>query len=664
MVLASRRDLAATGSAKGAELVGYRPSMTGAVARRVADKFAEQVSVLDFGAVGNGTADDTAAIQAAIDAVRGAGGGKVHFPRTAAMDAGGYYRLTAALRVWPGVSLVGDPRKPVIKNLTNSTTVGLANVFMVGNLHPDFTEDVTRYPCGTVPVGRAVTLTSSGDAANFAVGNQVFTYSTATSLSNGFEIPEYMHLNVVEAIVGATLTLRYPIDVAYAGGIGRLAQVSTGAGRYFNDPLFFSENSTIENLEIHSQRSWIIDSGARNVVFRNLDVWSERGPYGNSYQYCRWENCHFYYTNSPMELSLASIHCTVSNCVFTHMEKTVLGQAATANYGFGFQEYARGLRVLNATVVLSSIGTDYVFNFRQCRDVTVTAKVIHRGTQTVNGAFYFYPRTQSGAWANTGNVIDLDAEGTWQRYGQIATDGFSACDLRVRGNYRGTVATGQALWWNGGGVNVDVQGCTFEKGYFSVAASAVNNTIAGNYIENGISANGTQTDENVLRANAIRQNRTALSASREAVRRDSANAVAVATATTADVYTGALGTALSSRDDFAFVIVGQKLGTSADSTVRVYLRNVTDSVDVTLGTWTMLAAKSGIFTLRGNVMVANSLWWSWFGAFDGDAPAVRTGNATKPAATKVLELRVECANASGGTISFTKIKVSPENPYV
>lgn len=37
-------------------------------------------SVLDFGALGNGTDSDTAAIQAAIDACASAGGGRVVLP--------------------------------------------------------------------------------------------------------------------------------------------------------------------------------------------------------------------------------------------------------------------------------------------------------------------------------------------------------------------------------------------------------------------------------------------------------------------------------------------------------------------------------------------------------------------------------------------------------
>jgi len=79
---------------KGAALMGYKLNAAGTVGRALTAKLLERVSVKDFGAVGDGVADDTSAIQAAVNWAQSAANREIHFPA-------GRYNVSSTITVTP-----------------------------------------------------------------------------------------------------------------------------------------------------------------------------------------------------------------------------------------------------------------------------------------------------------------------------------------------------------------------------------------------------------------------------------------------------------------------------------------------------------------------------------------------------------------------------------
>jgi len=94
-------DTTSLAATTGATLVGTIQSGTGAVLRTIGAKLKETVSVKDFGAVGDGVTDDTAAIQAAITYLVTIGGGALNF-------SSGTFLISLEINIPSNVGIKGE----------------------------------------------------------------------------------------------------------------------------------------------------------------------------------------------------------------------------------------------------------------------------------------------------------------------------------------------------------------------------------------------------------------------------------------------------------------------------------------------------------------------------------------------------------------------------
>lgn len=221
-------DLADTSNnAKGDALIGFKQSgasgfLTGAVARTVNAKLQEFVSVKDFGAVGDGVTDDTAAIQAAIDAADAVDFG----------DASNTYKVTNSLDLSAGNKWLKGTGAVLLDGTASLSNIPLVKA--IGTLSATSAALNANANIGVYSV------TSSASLTGFAEGDwvllnssDVYTFCTSATYLAG----EFLR---IRSIVGSTVTFTSPVtSTSYTTANG--AQITK---------VDFCENITIEGLTL------------------------------------------------------------------------------------------------------------------------------------------------------------------------------------------------------------------------------------------------------------------------------------------------------------------------------------------------------------------------------------------------------------------------------
>ena len=256
-----------------ASLVSFRAADSSITVRTAESKLREVVSVKDFGAVGDGVTDDTAAIQAALNV-----SGSVYFPK-------GTYAVNSTLHMQSNTSIVMDAAATIL--VAGSVLTGVA---AHGSAMPPVSIS-SDAPAGSLTV-------TAADASSFNVGDAILISDEGQRNLVG---PKEGEIHYVVSKLGNTLTLGEAVWGSYA--TSRSATI-----RKLN---------VLKNIRIEGGR--IVGAGTAanqnaGISFRYVDGFEIEGVSIESFD------------NNGVKL-FGSINGSVTSCHFQDITDSTLGYA-------------------------------------------------------------------------------------------------------------------------------------------------------------------------------------------------------------------------------------------------------------------------------------------------------------------------------------------------
>lgn len=400
-----------TGISSNAAGVEYDPPFTGALTTgyTVQDKLAQTVSVKDFGAVGDGVADDTAAIQAAVNAVQTAGGGTVLFPE-------GTYNISSEITCTvAGVTFQGQNRWSTLIRQTTASAKIL-------NLSGNFTNirSISFIYSGT-PVSGATAVYCTGSYCTFedfvirssdigiyyknGVAGKITNFEILDYVTVGLQIESLNDIFVSNFIMNAGNTTR-----GILGGIRLLNKAE--AVIVSDGDILLGVYSMTTDADVYSLGVRPAYNNFTNVFFDSSELgvsldklietefvgcWFSGGRSGSGYA-----GCTISQTNSLNFVATRFFNCGGSGCLVTSLatRTTFVACSFESNSVTAGDGIAHGLAVASNTVD---------FTIANCK----ASNDVYTGKQGY------------GILVNAGT-----------------SDGYSICNNILTGNYTGSLSDG------------------------------------------------------------------------------------------------------------------------------------------------------------------------------------------------------------------------------